>query len=790
MAALLCPFLAMAQFRISGKVTEGNGKALSGASVKLKGKGFTAASNAGGVYEFANLPAGSYTVAISYVGFATQEKKVNLTANAELDFVLQQLSFVADEVVVSATRVAKNAAFTYKNLSKADLDKTNQGQDLPYLLNQTPSVVVTSDAGAGIGYTGIRIRGSDATRINVTLNGIPLNDAESQGSFFINLPDLASSVDNIQIQRGVGTSTNGAGAFGASLNIQTTTRRDSAYAELNNTYGSYQTWRNTVSAGTGLINNKFSFDARLSRIKSDGYVDRASSNLKSFFVTGAYYGKNDILRLNVFSGTEKTYQAWNGISEEMLETDRKHNDFTYDNQTDNYQQDHYQLFYTRNITKQLVANAALHYTYGRGYYEEFKTAQSLKKYSINPVIIKDPISNLPIGTIEKSDLVRRLWLDNNFYGTTYSLSYTPQSNLNFTLGGAYNRYEGNHFDEVVWAQYANYDGSGSIRHRYNDNDAFKSDFNIFGRISYQLDKLNIYADLQYRNVFYSFYGKVDRTNSAQQNARLEFFNPKFGLSYNLDDKNNVYASVAVGNKEPNRRDFTDSNTGTRPKHENLTDIEFGYRTQQSNFNIGANGFAMLYKNQLINTGKLNEVGGQTRQNVPDSYRIGLELDARWQIVKNFSWSATATLSQSRIKSFTEYVNDDVIEGAFLTFDYNNTNIAYSPKIVASNEFAYSYKNAGIALVSKYVGKQNLDNTSASDRVLDAFFINDVRLTYNLSLPGVKNVGLNFLVNNIFNVKYEANGGSGAYLSNGDFGRYKYFYPQATRNFLLSLNLKF
>jgi len=790
LAALLCPFLAMAQFKISGKVTEGDGKALSGASVKLKGKGFTAASNAGGVYEFANLPAGSYTVAISYVGFATQEKKVNLTANAELDFVLQQLSFVADEVVVSATRVAKNAAFTYKDLSKVDLDKTNQGQDLPYLLNQTPSVVVTSDAGAGIGYTGMRIRGSDATRINVTLNGIPLNDAESQGSFFINLPDLASSVDNIQIQRGVGTSTNGAGAFGASLNIQTTTRRDSAYAELNNTYGSYQTWRNTVSAGTGLINNKFSFDARLSRIKSDGYVDRASSNLKSFFVTGAYYGKNDILRLNVFSGTEKTYQAWNGISEEMLQTDRRHNDFTYDNQTDNYQQDHYQLFYTRNISKQLVANAALHYTYGRGYYEEFKTAQSLKKYSINPVVILDPITNLPVKTIDKSDLVRRLWLDNNFYGTTYSLSYTPQSNLNFTLGGAYNRYEGNHFDEVVWAQYANYDGSGSIRHRYNDNDAFKSDFNIFGRVSYQLDKLNIYADLQYRNVFYSFYGKVDRTNSAQQNARLEFFNPKFGLSYNLDDKNNVYASVAVGNKEPNRRDFTDSNTGTRPKHENLTDIEFGYRTQQSNFNIGANGFAMLYKNQLINTGKLNEVGGQTRQNVPDSYRIGLELDARWQIVKNFSWSATATLSQSKIKNFTEYVNDDVIDGAFLTFDYNNTNIAYSPKIVASNEFAYSYKNAGIALISKYVGEQNLDNTSASDRVLDAFFINDVRLTYNLSLPGVKNVGLNFLVNNIFNVKYEANGGSGAYLSNGDFGRYKYFYPQATRNFLLSLNLKF
>lgn len=798
LAALLCPLVALAQFKISGKVTGTNGNTLSGAGVKLKNKGFTAGTNTNGVYEFTNLPAGNYTVVVSYLGYATQEKSVIISANATADFTLEQLSFVADEVVVSATRVAKNAAFTYKNLSKADLDKTNQGQDLPYLLNQTPSVVVTSDAGAGIGYTGIRIRGSDATRINVTLNGIPLNDAESQGSFFINLPDLASSVDNIQIQRGVGTSTNGAGAFGASLNIQTTTRRDSAYAELNNTYGSFDTWRNTVSAGTGLINNKFSFDARLSRIKSDGYVDRASSNLKSFFVTGAYYGKNDILRANVFSGTEKTYQAWNGIDREMMETNRRHNDFTYDNQTDNYQQDHYQLFYTRNLGKQLVANAALHYTYGRGYYEEFKEKQAFAKYAINPLVIVDDVTKLPIKTIDTTDLVRRLWLDNDFYGATYSLAYTPSNKLNFTLGGAYNRYEGRHFDEVIWAQFANYNGSGSIRHIYDDNDAFKSDFNIFGRVNYQLDKLNIYADLQYRNVFYSFYGKVDATSSAQQNARLAFFNPKFGLTYSLTDRSNVYASVAVGNKEPNRRDFTDSNTGTRPKHENLTDIEFGYRTQQGDFNIGANGFAMLYKDQLINTGKLNEVGGQTRQNVPDSYRIGLELDARWQIVNNFSWTATATLSQSKIKNFTEYVYDDAEgrEGEFITFNYSNTNIAYSPRFIGSNEFAYTYKNAGIALISKYVGEQNLDNTGGKDengkivRVLDAFFINDVRFTYNVKTLGVKNIGLNFLVNNVFNVRYAANGGAGAYLSDGYFGRYEYFYPQATRNFLLSLNLKF
>ncbi|GAB1464190.1 hypothetical protein MASR2M52_22890 [Pedobacter sp.] len=505
--------------------------------------------------------------------------------------------------------------------------------------------------------------------------------------------------------------------------------------------------------------------------------------MKSFFVTGAYYGKNDILRLNVFSGTEKTYQAWNGIDRDMLETNRRHNDFTYDNQTDNYQQDHYQLFYTRNLSKQLVANAALHYTYGRGYYEEFKENRTLADYNIDPVVMGGT-------TITKSDLVRRLWLDNDFYGTTYSLAYTPASNLNFTLGGAYNRYEGKHFDEVIWAQFAHYDGAGSMRHRYDDNDAFKSDFNVFGRVNYQLDQLNIYADLQYRNIFYSYFGLDANANPGQQNARLEFFNPKFGLTYHLTSRSNVYASVAVGNKEPNRRDFTDSNVSTRPKHENLTDIEFGYRTQQSNFNVGANGFAMLYKNQLINTGKLNDVGGQTRQNVPDSYRIGLELDAKWQVVKSFSWTATATLSQSKIKNFTEYVYDDTIIGDLLTFDYNNTNIAYSPRFIASNEFAYTFKNAGIALISKYVGEQNLDNTSSKERVLDAFFINDIRLTYNVKALGIKNVGLNFLVNNVFNVRYEANGGSGAYLSNGYFGRYEYFYPQATRNFLLSLNLKF
>lgn len=785
LAALLCPMLSMAQFNISGTVAENN-TVLPGAGIKLKNKGQSVIAGTNGRYEFSNLPAGSYTLVVSYVGYATQEKTINLTANTVVDFKLSALSFLADEVVVSATRASKNTATTYKDLNRAEIAKNNVGQDLPYILNQTPSVVVSSDAGAGVGYTGIRIRGSDATRINVTLNGIPLNDAESQGSFFINLPDLASSVDNIQIQRGVGTSTNGAGAFGASLNIQTTTRRDSAYAELNNTYGSYNTWKNTVSVGSGLISNKFSFDGRLSRIKSDGYIDRASSNLKSFFVTGAYYGKNDILRANVFSGTEKTYQAWNGVTEDLLQTDRRHNDFTYDNQTDNYQQDHYQLFYTRNLGKTLTANAALHYTYGRGYYEEYKDDQKLEKYQIKPVVVG-------ATTIDRSDLVRRLWLDNDFYGVTYSLNYTPKTDLSFTLGGAYNEYKGRHFDEVIWAQFANYDASQSARHIYNDNDAFKSDFNIFGRANYQIEQFNIFADLQYRNVYYSYFGKDEAGNPAQQNARLEFFNPKLGLTYNIDAKSNVYASVAVGHKEPNRRDFTDSNINTRPKSEQLTDFEFGYRTQQDVFSIGLNGFAMLYKDQLINTGKLNDVGGQTRQNVPDSYRMGLELDGRWQILKNLSWSATATLSRNKIKEFTEYIYDDADASGktFVTNTYKNTDISYSPAIIVSSEIAYSpIKKTEIAFISKYVGKQYLDNTQAATRILPSFFINDIRLGYNTSVAGIKNVGLSLLVNNVFGTLYENNGGTYPYLYAGDLSRTNYYYPQATRNFLLSLNVKF
>jgi iron complex outermembrane receptor protein len=784
LAAMLLPNLVLAQLSINGKITDRlTQMPLSGATVRIAN--LSQQTNSAGEFNFKELKRGSYTLRISFLGYTSLSQSLQLNENQVLNYSLSQGSIVTDDVIVNSTRANANSATTYRNLSKEEIEKNNLGQDLPYLLNQTPSVVVSSDAGAGVGYTGIRIRGSDATRINVTVNGIPLNDAESQGSFFINLPDFASSVNNIQIQRGVGTSTNGAGAFGGSLNIQTTTRRDSAYTELNNTFGSFDTRKHTLNVGTGLINDKFSFDGRLSQIKSDGYIDRASSNLKSFFVTGAYYGKNDLVRANVFSGAEKTYQAWNGVAEDLLKTDRTHNDFTYDNQTDNYQQDHYQLFYTHTFSNKLYASTAAHYTYGRGFYEEFKKNRTLADYSINPVTINGT-------TITKSDLVRRLWLDNDFYGVTYSLNYTPETNLNFTLGGAYNEYKGKHFDEVVWAQFANYSADGSLRHRYNDNDAFKSDFNIYGKTNYNLNsKVDLFADLQFRRVHYSFLGFNRQKQSVQQEANLNFFNPKVGATYHINSNSNVYASLAIGNKEPNRNDFTESTPDSRPKPENLKDIEAGYRVQANKISAGINGYAMLYKNQLVATGELNDVGSQTRKNVGDSYRAGIEFDGRLQVLDNLFWAATASFSKNKIKNFTEFIYDDSGSGVFKSFNYNNTDIGYSPEIIASSELGFGFiKNAEIALLSKYVSKQYLDNRSDEDHIIPSFFVNDIRLRYTTSIKGVKSIGINLVVNNIFNTLYENNGYTYSGLDKGVVSRVDGFYPQATRNFLLALGLKF
>ncbi|MFD1256384.1 TonB-dependent receptor [Mucilaginibacter terrae] len=817
--ALLLPFAAAAQFSVSGKITdERTGQPLPGATVTLQNLQVApnTVSKTNGAYEFTNVKAGSYVLKVSYVGYQLVNKTFNINGNTVIDLGLAPSSFMAEEVTVSATRASAKSPTAFTNLKKADLEKNNLGQDLPYLLNQTPSVVTTSDAGAGVGYTGIRIRGSDGTRINVTVNGIPLNDAESQGSFFINLPDFASSVDNIQIQRGVGTSTNGASAFGASINIQTLTRRDSAYTEINTSAGSYGTVKNTVQVGTGLLNNHFSFDGRLSRIASDGYIDMASSNLKSYYVSGAYYGKSTTVRANVFAGKERTYQAWNGIpdyviGDNSIPDNRRYNELgimpngdRYRDQIDNYQQNHYQLLLDQQLSSKLSFSGALHYTKGAGYYEEFRDGDSVKAYGLTPVIIGATPTN-PGTTISTTNLVRRLWLDNDFYGITYSLKYRPQDNTNLILGGAYNEYKGAHFGNIIYTS----ESAGIIpNYEYYRDDAKKTDFNIFARAEFNVGKFLLYGDMQYRRINYSFLGFDRNLNNVQQAAIMNFYNPKVGVTYNITNRSNIYASFSVGNHEPNRNDFTNSTPQSRPKSENLKDFEAGYRTGGKNYNIGVNGFYMLYKNQLVLTGALNDVGGSIRTNVDDSYRAGIELDGRVVITPQLSWAANATLSNNKVKNYRQiYFNDDT--QGFVEQQYDKTNLSFSPSFIGGSEISYSpVKNGSIALLSKYVSRQYLDNTSnqnpvgfttspdvagnkyAVNRYLDGYFVNDVRLNYNFSIKGVKNIGITLLVNNVFSTKYESNGATYAGIGGGVVNNYNYFYPQAPINFLAALNLRF
>jgi iron complex outermembrane receptor protein len=807
--ALLLPVMASAQLSIWGKVTNQAGEALPGATITILNPQQNTVTDAAGKYRFNNLKSGNYTLKISYVGYKQVTVTTTVDADKILDFTLGLGNLTADEVTVTATRAGKNSPTAFTNLSKKDLEKNNFGQDLPYLLNQTPSVVISSDAGTGIGYTGIRIRGSDASRINVTVNGIPLNDAESQGSYFVDLPDFASSINNLQIQRGVGTSTNGAGAFGGSINVQTATRRDTAYAQLDNSAGSYGSLKNTVSLGTGLLGGRFSVDGRLSRIRSDGYIARASSNLKSFFVSGAYYGDNSTLRLNVFSGHERTYQAWNGVADYVIGDDSRPDNRTYNelgyisdntfykNQVDDYLQNHYQLLYDKKFSDKLSFSGALHYTHGEGYYEEYKNNDAVSNYGLSPVIYGT-------DTIKTTNLVRRLWLNNDFYGVTYALKYQPSTKLNLNLGGAYNQYKGAHYGNIISSEQSI--GVGPDYEYYRDN-AKKNDFNIFGRAEWHVDKFLLYADMQYRHIYYSFFGIDKNLNNAQQTAELNFFNPKAGVTYQFNEHSNVYASFAVGNHEPNRDDYVDSPPQNRPKSENLKDFEAGYRLSTPVFSGEINAFYMLYKNQLVLTGALNDVGGAVRTNVKDSYRAGLEFSGKVKITSQVNWGVTATLSTNKIKNYHQFFASD--DGTLVEEVLAKTDIAFSPSLTGSSVISYSpIKGGEIAFITKYVGKQYLDNTMnrnpegfgiapdnaanpyAANRLLNNFFVNDVRLRYSFSVRSVKNITVGLQVNNIFSEKYESNGATYPDIESGHVINYNYYFPQAPRNFMASLSLGF
>jgi iron complex outermembrane receptor protein len=721
-----------------------------------------------------------------------------------------------DEITVKATRANAKSATTFKNIDKKEIEANNFGQDLPFILNNTPGVVITSDAGAGVGYTGIRIRGSDASRVNITINGIPYNDSESQGTFWVNMPDFASSVDNIQIQRGVGTSTNGAGAFGGSVNIQTASQSDKPYAELNNTFGSFNTIKNTVKVGTGLIDNKWSIDGRLSRIQSDGFIDRAASNLKSFFLSGAYHGKTDLLRFNVFGGSEQTYQAWNGVPEAKLRGDqsaltehyynnlgylyntpadslnlfnadnRKYNQFLYKDQNDDYTQSHYQALYAKQFSEKFSFNGALHYTDGKGFFEEYKNNRKFSEYGL---------PNVAVGstTLSRTNLIRRRWLDNDFYGLTYAFNYQESNALNFTVGGAYNQYRGDHFGQVIWAEHAS---TAANDYHYYDGKGEKDDFNTYAKVNYSpADQFNLFVDLQYRNVQYDISG-TDKNRKVQDfHNNYNFFNPKIGATYFLNEQSNLYASFSVANKEPNRDDFTNLKTGLSiPKAERLNNVEAGYRLQNERFTGGLNVYGMFYKDQLIFTGEINEYSDAYRQNVDKSYRIGLELDASYVINKQFALNANAALSRNKIKNYVDYVsvyddNYDLVD--VQATNYANPDISFSPNAVLFGELVYKpVAGFAIAWQSKYVSKQFMDNTQNDSRKLDAYWVNNARLGYDLPLKGIKNVNIGVLVNNLLNEKYESNGYTYSSIYPTGTLTENFYFPQAGTNFLLSLNIKF
>lgn len=808
---LLFALIANAQNQLSIRVVDNQNQPIQSASVSV-GQ-LSSQTNAQGVAEFRNLNRNSYTVKVSHIGFETLNQEIS-TQQGTVTLHLTPATRQTGEVFVSAIRARENAATTFKNVTKEDLRKTNLGQDIPFLIDQTPGVVVSSDAGAGIGYTGMTIRGSDNQRVNVTLNGIPLNDAESMGSFFINLPDFASSVESIQIQRGIGTSTNGAGAFGASLNIQTDILETRPYAELNNSFGSFNSWKNTVKVGSGLINNKYAFNARLSRISSDGYMERASSDMKSFFIDGGIYTQKHILKATVFAGDQTTYQAWNGTPEPLvtgdhtrlldyannalgiydgpeldrvLNADRRYNPFTYENQTDNYKQTHSHLHYTFSPNERWNINAALHYTKGAGYYEEYRNEDALAHYRMGDVVIGGE-------TIEESDLIRRRWLDNHFFGGTYGVQYNPSSALRFTLGGAYHHYMGDHFGEVIWARFAS---DSEIGDRYYFNDATKKDFNTYAKIDYRTGDWLLNLDLQYRNVNY-------RSEGTDNNPlvfvdfvdNLHFFNPKAGATYFLNNNSNVYASYAFGNKEPVRSDYVDRRVNMFPRPERMHNIETGYRFRDQQFNAGINAYGMFYKNQLVQTGAVNDVGGNIRENVPDSYRIGVEFDGAWNISPQFVWQATAAISANKIKNFVEYV--PILDNAWNDLGleeihHGTTNIVKSPSTVLSSNLTYRpAEPLAFSLTSKYVSRIFLDNTSSVERSIAPSFVNNLRAIYSFSALGLQNVDLNLAVNNLFNEKFATNGYTFGWI-NPDLGErlsYNFLYPQATTNFLFGVNIRF
>ena len=737
----------------------------------------------------------SFLLLASSIGLQAQnQSQVNFKDQDSLSTI------TLEEVKLTGIKAKDNTPVTFTNVSKKDITSRNLGQDIPILLNYLPAVVTTSDAGAGIGYTGIRVRGSDATRVNVTLNGIPYNDAESQGTFWVNLPDFASSVEQIQLQRGVGTSTNGSAAFGASLNVETSGIQQNAFSSLSSSLGSFNTFKNTFQFSTGMLNDHFSFSGRLSKINSDGYIDRAASNLDAYFFQAAFQDENTLIKALIFGGHEITYQSWYGVDAETLVSNRTYNpageiydnngNLTgfYDNQVDDYTQDHYQFHWDEKLNAFWSSSLGLNYTYGRGFYEEYNDVWYNENISFGGDTSFDYLQIQPftIGetSVESTENISQKWLDNDYYVLTLGLNYqTAETTINF--GGLYSRYIGDHFGNLLWGQTI---GASAPNHRFYENQGVKTEGSFFAKATQQLSsKLTGFLDLQIRGIDYKVEGTISGPDNFDVDDQFTFFNPKAGLTYTLSQKQNIYFSYAKAQREPNRTDYENGS----PKPEKLNDFELGWRINNEKVRVQSNLYWMEYQDQLVLTGAIDEVGAPIRQNVGKSRRVGLEVDATIQLADQWLLKPNLALSSNQNLDFY-FKRDGVLQSL------GKTQLAYSPGVVAGNAMVFAPSTRfQVGLLSKYVGKQYMGNIDSENSTLPSYFVSDINFVFTWQ-PNkwIKEIQWLTTVNNIFNFKYESNGYFYTYdddwSTSGQITTIEGagYYPQAGIHFLSGVTLTF
>lgn len=787
------------QFTLSGYITDEQNAIMAGASIVVEQENIGAISDETGRFVIMDITGGSYDILVSFIGYEDHKLNISIDENTDLGSLVMKLrSFRGEEVTISALTAGEKTPMAYTNVDEQEIVARNFGQDIPFLLGSTPSLITSSDAGHGIGYTSMRIRGTDANRINVTINGIPLNDAESQSVFWVDLPELASSTEQVQIQRGVGTSTNGAAAFGATVNMQTKLLNKEAYAKYDASAGSFRTLRNSVSAGTGLIKEKFAVDVRLSDLRSDGYIDRSWTNLQSYYLSAGYYSEKSSLKFITFGGFEELYQSWGGVPSSMLETDRTYNEMglytdssgvqhAYDKQVDHYDQVHYQLHYSRSFSKDLHLNAALHYTKGDGYYEQYESGEDFEYYGMLPPIIG-------ADTLTQTDLVRRKWLDNDFYGAIASVKYDANKSTAI-LGGGWNRYYGLHFGKVIWAQYF---GENSSGHQWYEGSGAKTDWNVYGKYYYYLnDQFTTFFDMQVRSVNHIIEGTDANNRDVTSDHDFLFFNPKAGINYEPKAGHRAFFSFARANREPNRNNYTDAPMDRQPVKETLHDYEAGYSVASGKLFAGLTLYFMNYHDQLVLTGQINEVGYPVMTNVEDSYRAGAEFEFALKPIRQLDWNMNFTLSRNQVRDFTSYIDnwsywDDPTNEPFQVEEIiGKSTLAFSPALIASNQLTYSpIEDMHVSLISKYVGKQYIDNTANENFKLDPYFVNDLRVSYSIHPNWAREITFSVLAANLLNEKYETNAWLYRYYYGGEESFLDGYYPQAGTHVMFGVSLGF